>query len=268
MKIEVLHDQHVHTKYSLDSTQDIKEYLDKAKELGLSYFITTDHVDYNIVMDGKDYICDINKEKEELDLLQSQYPSIKIMQGIEIGYKKIYESRIKEFIKRGNFSLINLSIHDANNVDFHKMSSIKEHGVEYSFKLYYSSMNDLVTSGIDFDVLTHIDYCYEAIYHEFPEYKFLDYKEEIVKILKQLIKLDKCLEINTKIQERLNDDDHLRELLSLYKSLGGQNLTISSDVHSIERYRNSFDKYIKIIKEAGFDHLCYFVDRKRFEFPI
>ena len=44
-----------------------------------------------------------------------------------------------------------------------------------------------------------------------------------VKIMKVLIDKDKCLEINTKVQEFINDQ-HTLYILNLYKELGGKNL--------------------------------------------
>ena len=73
-----------------------------------------------------------------------------------------------------------------------------------------------------------------------------------------LVKLDKPLEVNSKVNEVLNNiyiendpnyhyDDHLRYLLSLYKECGGTKLTLSSDAHKAYKYRLDFDKHIKTI---------------------
>ena len=76
------------------------------------------------------------------------------------------------------------------------------------------------------------------------------------------------LEINTKVQESINDDEHLKYILRLYKSLGGNYLTLSSDAHKKERYLSGYDKYSKIIKNSGFDRLCYFVKRELYFYDI
>ena len=31
---------------------------------------------------------------------------------------------------------------------------------------------------------------------------------------------------------------------------------------------NDFDKYIKIIKESGFDYLCYYIKQKEYHYDI
>ena len=47
MEIKTLHDQHVHTLYSVDSEALIEDYLNIAIKKGCSYFVMTDHLDYD-----------------------------------------------------------------------------------------------------------------------------------------------------------------------------------------------------------------------------
>jgi len=61
-----IHDQHVHSCYSLDSEQSIKEYLNKATDLGLKYFILTDHYDLDFLGQGNKWCFDINKQHQEV----------------------------------------------------------------------------------------------------------------------------------------------------------------------------------------------------------
>ena len=78
---------------------------------------------------------------------------------------------------------------------------------------------------------------------------------------------EKALEINLKVQEVLLTK-HTKYILNLYKSLGGKYLTLSSDAHELDKFRLHFDKYIKIIKDSGFDNLVYFVNRNKYLFKI
>ena len=94
------------------------------------------------------------------------------------------------------------------------------------------------------------------------------YEDKIKKVLNNLIKNDKTLELNTKVQQAIGDIEHTKYLLKLYKSLGGVNLTISSDSHSCERYLSGVEYYQQIARECGFDHLVYFVNRKRYNYQI
>ena len=63
-------------------------------------------------------------------------------------------------------------------------------------------------------------------------------------------------------------EKHLYQLLDIYKSLGGTRLTLSTDAHTLSRYKEDFEKYIKIIKECGFNYLCYYIKQKEYHYDI
>lgn len=262
-----IHDQHVHSYYSFDSKQPIKEYLDKATKLGLDYFVLTDHCDLNYLDKGKDIFFDIKKQHQELDELQKQYPNIKILKGIEIGYKPSEMDRINNIIEDNHFDLINFSLHESDGIDYYFEKEFFKHGLKETLSLYFQRELEAVENFHDYDVFCHLDYGFKTAYLADNKVRIEDYEEILTKIMKVLIKEDKALEINTKVQSIL-PIEHTQYLLRLYKKLGGKYLTISSDAHEISRFREGFDKYIKLIKSEGFNHLTYIVNRNKYLFAI
>ena len=83
-----------------------------------------------------------------------------------------------------------------------------------------------------------------------------------------IIKKDKTLEVNIKVQINQGTDENLIYWLNLYKKMGGYKLTLSSDSHNNDDYFKNHEHYIKIIKEAGFNELRYFVKRKEYIYNI
>lgn len=263
----VIHDQHVHSAYSFDSEQPIEEYLSLAIEAGVSYFVLTDHYDANYLDKGEDLSFDIERQHKELESLQKKYPSIKMLKGIEVGYKP---NRIKEIlnkIHRYDFDLINLSLHESDGIDYFLVDTFIELGIDTVLNIYFQRILEMVNDFDDFDVLCHLDYGFKTAYRIDPSISISKYEDVISKIMTTLIKKDKTFELNTKVQEYL-PLSHTKYILNLYKRLGGTNITLSSDAHKKDRYRSSFDKYLPLIKEAGFDHLVYFVKRKRQKLKI
>lgn len=255
-----IHDQHVHSYYSFDSQQPIEEYLNKAIELSLDYFVLTDHCDLNYLGQGKDLYFNLKMQSEELNNLQSRFPSIKILRGIEIGYKPSEMKKINDIVKNNHFDLINFSLHESDGIDYYLIEEFKKHGIQETLNLYFSKVLEAIQSFNDFDVLCHFDYGFKTAYLINNSLSIETYKEQITKIMKLIIKNKKALEINVKVQKYL-PVAHTRYILGLYKSLGGKYLTISSDAHQLKTYYENFDKYIKIIKEEGFKELTYFVNR-------
>ena len=263
----IVHDQHLHSYYSFDSKQPIREYLIKAKELGLSYFVLTDHCDLNYLNKGVDVFFDISKQNKELDELQKEFTDIRILHGIEIGYKTSELHRIKEIINSNKFDLINLSLHESEGVDYFYDNLFKKYGIETTLKKYFEQQLEAIKNIKDFDVLFHIDYGFKTAYLLDNKSRISDYEEYLVRIMNYLIENEKALEINVKVQSFL-PIEHTQYILSLYKRLGGKYLTLSSDAHKVEMFRYEFDKYIRVIKECGYDELTYFIKRQKLSMKI
>ena len=262
----ILHDQHVHSCFSHDSKELIDNYYNKTKELGCKYFITTEHIDFDVHPNHEDWTADFEKLKKRLSELYKSGGPIPLL-GVEIGYRADFRPKMEKWINSQDFDVINLSIHNNPLMEYYYESFFREYGIDKCLEMYFNQMMDAMLSMDDFDVLAHIDYGFKTAYNIDKDLKFSDYEHYLIPILKQLIKKDKALEINTKVQKAF-PDTHLKYLLGLYKSLQGTKLTLSSDAHIIDRYMEGFDKYKQIIKDCGFDHLCYFVKRKCYNFDI
>lgn len=258
----IIHDQHVHSYYSFDSKQSIKEYLDKASKLGLDYFVLTDHCDLNYLDKNRDIFFSIEKEQHELKELQALYPNIKILNGIEIGYKPSELGRINEIISNNHFDLINLSLHESDGIDYYYFKEFQKLGVDTTLKLYFSRQLEMVKHFDNYDVLSHLDYGFKSAYLGDKSLSVDKYEEIIIQIMKEIIAKNKAFEINIKVEEVL-PVEHTKYVLELYKKLGGKYLTLSSDAHKVENFREGFEKYINLIKSVGFDHLTYFVNREK-----
>lgn len=262
-----IHDQHVHSYYSADSEQPIEPYLDKAIELGLSYFVLTDHCDLNFLDKGKDLFFDLDKENEELIKLQSKYPDIKILRGIEIGYKPNDIERIEEIIKTHHFDVINCSLHESDRIDYFVKEEFAKRGVDEALSIYFQRELEMAQNYDNYDVFCHIDYGFKTAYLYDNTVCIEKYEDILTKIMKEVIKHGKALELNLKVQE-IVPMEHTIYILNLYKKLGGEYLTMSTDAHDISRFYKGFDKYLPIIKNAGFDYLLYFINREKHKFYI
>lgn len=263
----IIHDQHVHSYYSFDSDQPIKEYLLNAEQLGLSYFVLTDHCDLNYLNKKQDLFFDVAQQFNELEKLQQEFPNIKVLKGIEIGFKPSEIERIEKIIKEHDFDLINFSLHESDNIDYYFGEEFTKRGIDATLKLYFQRELEAVQSFNDYDVFCHLDYGFKTAYLVDNSTSVEKYEDYLVQIMKELIKNKKALEINIKVQDVL-PDTHTKYLLNLYKKLGGKLITLSSDAHDITKFHYDFDKYIKLIKESGFDYLTYFLNREKHEYLI
>ncbi len=269
--INTYYDQHMHSSFSADSKEDLENYVKIAKEKHIPYICTCEHFDYLTVVDGTTWIADYPKLMKLHEDLRIKYPSVGFLLGIELGYKRICFDEMVELSHKYPFDIIQLSIHDNNKWDYYFPNAFL--GQEKSsMDEYFDLMLEAIERFTNFDVLSHIDFGFKTLKMMDKKWEFKLWDDKIRKVMKKVIELDKAFEINTKVQEVIynidKDNHHIEYILGLYKELGGKKVTLSSDAHTVDKYLNLFDKYMKILKSFGFNELSFFIKRKEYKYII
>ena len=83
-----------------------------------------------------------------------------------------------------------------------------------------------------------------------------------------LMERSKALEINTKPFPDPQAVERMKYIVSLYASLGGRKITLGSDAHSADRYKNGFDIVIETLKANNINSVCAYIGRKEISIPI
>ena len=109
-----------------------------------------------------------------------------------------------------------------------------------------------------YSVLAHLDLIIR--YDRNGVYPFKEVEDIIAEILKQAIKDDKGIEVNTSSWHYgLSDTQPSRKILKLYKDLGGRIITVGSDTHTTKYLADHIKDAYSILKdEIGFDTICTF----------
>lgn len=268
----MIHDQHCHTSYSGDSTENIENYFEIAEKYKVKYLVTTDHYDFDAVASNhQDWIVDFDSLIVDLKKYHLKYPNVTPLLGIELGYRKDKLDKMINVVNSYDFDVINMSIHDNGIYDYYAKDTFKSVGIKEILYIYFNNILDALDNFNNYDVLSHFDYGFKTAYLVDSSIKINDYEDIVRKIFKKLIEQNKSLEVNIKVQSTINDDVHLKTFLKWYKEEGGNKLTLSSDAHTKIVYNNYYivqNKYIKIIKNAKFNYLCYYIKRKEYHFDI
>lgn len=267
-------DYHVHTNFSDDSEYIMEDVITDAIEIGMNEICFTDHVDYGIKLDWEqlDKIkYDRNKHItnvdyilyfQEIERLKKKYCNkIKIKKGLEFGMQM---HTIKYFQKIFNLypmDFIILSIHQINNQEFWTKEFQKGKTEKEYYDLYYQEMYALVQNYHDYSIIGHMDLIRR--YDEKDGFPFYHNKEKITQILQCIIEDGKGIEINTSSRRyELNDLTPSREILKIYKELGGQIITIGSDSHVYEDLGSYIEEIRLELKKFGFKYYCTFENMK------
>ncbi|MGB4755795.1 MAG: histidinol phosphate phosphatase, partial [Fervidobacterium sp.] len=95
-------------------------------------------------------------------------------------------------------------------------------------------------------------------YHKNNEPFSKELYDIISEILKTLIKNGKSLEVNTAPISLYGEPNPSIEILKIYKSLGGRNITIGSDAHELKDIGEGINEGIEMLKKVGYNYILVF----------
>lgn len=267
-------DYHVHTDYSDDSVYLMEDCIKDAIEMGIQEIAITDHVDYGIKVDwdeGKEIVyrggepianVDYPKWEKELRHLQEKYKDqINIKMGMEFGIQMHTIEKFQKLFDRYPFDFIILSVHQVEDKEFWTQDFQKGRTQKQYNERYYQEMLDLVKNYKNYSVLGHMDLIVR--YDKQGVYPFDKIKPFIEDILKIVIEDGKGIEINTSYHRYgLNDMTPSKDILKLYKELGGKIITIGSDCHKKEHLGAYIEEAKDELRKLGFEYYCTFENMK------
>lgn len=269
-------DYHVHTAYSDDSTTPMEEQVKAAVSMGLKEVCFTDHVDYGIKKDwsegeiryresGGALLANVDYPNyfEELGQLKKKYEGqIEIRKGLEFGIQTStiahYDRLFSDYAEELDFIL--LSIHQIDNKEL--WTQVYQRGKsqqEYN-EGYYHELLEVMKRFKHYSVLAHLDLVVR--YDKQGVYPFENIRNIVAEILKLCISDGKGIEVNTSSwRYGLKDTQPSRDILELYKDLGGEIITIGSDAHTTGYLANHVKEAEKILRELGFRYIYTFEHR-------
>ncbi len=251
----MLCDYHVHSYFSDDSNTPLIVQAGTAIHTGLDEICFTEHVDYGIKSDMNypAYFREIERARSELS------GKITIRSGLEFGVQTHtagqYEKLFAQY--RNNLDFILLSVHQVNNLEFWNQRFQRGKSQDEYNRGYYEELLRVVKSYHDYSVLAHLDLM--TRYDMNGAYPFEKVRDIIAEILTTAIHDGKGIELNTSSwRYGLHDTQPSREILELYRDLGGEIITIGSDAHNPEYVGAHIDEGQEILRGIGFVKFCTF----------
>ena len=264
----MLADYHVHTEYSDDSVYPMEEVVKDGVKVGLDEICFTDHVDYGIKNDWDDgkmieyrgleplANVDYPKYMEEIEKLQRLYGDrISLKTGLEFGVQVHTIPQFERLFDRYDLDFIILSVHQVENKEFWTQEFQAGRTQQEYNERYYEELLEVIKQYKNYSVLGHLDLIVR--YDEAGIYPFEKVKPIVTEILKIVIADGKGIELNTSYHRYgLSDTTPSKEILKLYRKLGGKIVTIGSDSHKKEHLGTYIEEGKHVLREAGFKHFC------------
>ena len=154
-----------------------------------------------------------------------------------------------------DFDFVILSCHQVDNKafwtqDFQKGKTQKEYNEKY-----YEEILKVIKKYNDYSVLGHLDMINR--YDKMGKYPFEKVRDIVKEILVHVISHGKGIEINTScFRYGLDDLTPSREILKLYRELGGTIITIGSDSHKEDDVGCKISSVKNELKELGYKEFC------------
>ncbi|MBR0061121.1 MAG: histidinol-phosphatase HisJ family protein [Selenomonadaceae bacterium] len=251
----MIFDSHMHTKFSADSQMLAAEAIDRAASLNLGV-VFTEHFDYGLEIDGKDFTFDAATYMNEYKNLRGD----KVRLGVEVGLRQSARAANENFLTQADFDFVIGSIHLVDDLDIYYTHFYIGKDKATAYRKYFEQMAEEAAVA-DFDALGHIDYICRAAPYDNPEIDYATFAAEIDAVLKIVVEREKVLELNTR---RFYNDRAVDELVPVYKKyreLGGRYVTIGSDAHKVAAVGNYFDKALNFARELDLTPVT-FCERK------
>lgn len=261
-----MYDFHVHSDYSIDCKYLMDEMVKTAVENNIKAICFTDHIDYEITKDGIDIDFRVEDYLKKINQMKYNFGNkIDIYSGIEIGVQPHLYSRYNNLVEENKLDFILMSIH---TIDGERMKDIKftEDNLLYYIERYYDLIYDAVSNFNNYDILSHFDYIDKYILGdglELPDFSLYSHKLE--RILKKVIENKKGIELNTSAKRHGLDTYYpKREILEMYRDLGGDVITMASNSHEPDSIAYEFREAEKYLKELGFKYFYIYKERKKY----
>ena len=252
-------DTHVHTRHSADGRDKIIEIARQAKDRGIGFLCTTDHLDLDLKYGGHAAVpwrhINLDEYKAEWESAKAELgenSGLELRFGIEAGWSKRAEKHLKELLPKYDFDQVINSVHFVLKWDVYFPQAFWFKSKKLVYSTYLKNVLESLDAPYEYDVVAHFGYVTRSAPYKDKSLNYNDYPELFDKILLKVIDKGKALEINTHTTQYPTD-----EILRRYYELGGRKISFGSDSHRNELAKN-YESTCKYLKEIGFTHFSVF----------
>ncbi|MEG0805136.1 MAG: histidinol-phosphatase HisJ family protein [Lachnospiraceae bacterium] len=257
-------DTHIHSHFSSDSTTAPEAQIESAIQKNLPGICFTDHCDLDYPLDPTKFQLDFDSYFATLKSLSEKYASqIEVCIGVEMGLQPHLCSEIHSILNQYPFDFCIGSSHIVNLREPSLPSFYKGRSQHSAYRSYFESILENLTVFSDFDVYGHLDYVVRYGPDKDLGFSYSAYADILDEILKQLIQKGKGIEVNTGgYRCGLLRTNPGKDVLTRYKELGGELITIGSDGHTPDKIALEFERIPLLLKSCGFSYYCVFKNRR------
>ncbi len=270
-------DCHTHSTNSPDGYDAPEAMILAAMNKGLSAYALTDHCEINRwfpyshykapsgnPQDTYDFAHDFEVSMENNTRLKEKYKGkINFLCGIELGQAQFDTGLANAVAKDCRLDFIIGSVHQVRGYDDFAFTDYNKTDPQSLLDKYFKEVYEVCLNA-DFDVLGHLTYPLRYIEGNCGLTVDMHRNDEIIaECFKMLISRGKGIEINTSgLRQKYGKAFPDMYYLKLYRSLGGEILSVGSDAHCIADLGKGVREGAEMASAAGFSALYCFKARQ------
>lgn len=276
-------DYHIHSSKSIDADPEanISGILDYCIKNGINQAALCDHYDVNWIVNGlnpdidfKDTLRQINEAKQNSSCYDSDDTgkiNTEFLLGIELGEPNQCSWKAEEVLSKNDFDFILCALHNARGEEDFYFIDYKNTDISRltaNFEKYTAELCELANWG-SFHSLAHITYPVRYLLTNGIDIPMKKYDDLYRKLFKILIHRGIALEVNTSgLRKIIKQPSPSFDLLELYKSVGGELITVGSDAHNIGDIFRDVEYTYQRLSEIGFKYISVVKDKKLVQVKI
>ena len=269
-----LTDYHCHTHISRDSQTPYYDMVMAEYDAGVRRLCVTDHcdtVDWRTLEFNPDCRNVARKELEAYEADIDRFPAdLELRMGMELAELLFHPELADELASAPWLDFVLGSYHITREYgDYHEQSYADPAFCDTLWDIYLRDIQQVADMNY-FDVLAHIGYFRRYAWNQgFDTGLTLDkHGDRIEHLLQTIIRNGKGIEINCSGLRDGCGPFPSEEILRLYKSLGGEIITIGSDAHNPSHAAKCLDQGQQLLSACGFRYIATFTKRKPSFIPI
>ena len=260
----ILVDMHTHSTYSADGESPLADMVGAARSLGLKYFGTAEHFDFDYIALGLRYEdgslphTDAAGYFSAARALQGRNGGgFEYLAGCEFGYTDDAAAceRYVAVVAEYSPDFIVNSVHTCDGADSWYASYFNGRDKQSAYSSYLKRVKRSLSAPYDYDIVAHVGYVSRNAPYPDPKLRYVEFKDLYDDILREIIARGKILEVNSSSRGAGSSFLPDADVLAAYRALGGRKVCFASDAHSVGRIALNGAEAAELLKSLGFEYL-------------
>ncbi len=248
----------------------MRDYVERATRLGLAELGFAEHID----LDPRDYGCGFFQAGRYLaslaDARQAAGERLVIRAGLETTYQSAFAADLRQLLDAVPLDYRLGSVHFVDDADGGANIVEPPQARDYfatrsepeAYAPYWAELRAAVGSGL-FDLIGHLDVVKRYAQAAYGPFQAQRHAEAIRDILQLAVQRGVGLDLNTSgWRQPCAELYPAPEILSWYRELGGEIVTLGSDAHAVEQLGYGLPEAAELARATGFRALARYERRQ------